>query len=59
MRIRLFIFSTGVKKAKDIEHLYNYLRTRKIAFERCIMLHCVTQYPAPSEAYDLWLLKNA
>ena len=58
---RSIYFSCGVKKIQDIEHLFDYLRLKNMlpsAEIDYILLHCLTQYPAPESEYNLWTLKR-
>lgn len=48
------ILSTGVSLLVDIEKALYY--TKKAP--ECILLHCITQYPAPTEEYNLSLIEN-
>lgn len=46
-------FSSGVSKSADIEHLFNYFKQVNFDLSCLIHFHCVTQYPAPVESYNL------
>lgn len=48
------ILSTGVSVLADIEKALFYTKNAP----ECILLHCITQYPAPVEEYNLNLIEN-
>ncbi len=47
------IISTGVSRLCDIERALDVL-----GYERSVILHCITSYPAPVDEYNLLLLKS-
>ncbi len=49
------ILSSGVSLLKDIEKALSFFEHRK---HSVTLLHCVTNYPAPPEDYNLSVLKN-
>ncbi len=47
------VVSSGVSKLGDIERAFEIL-----GYDKSVLLHCVTSYPAPEEEYNLRIISN-
>lgn len=53
------VLSTGVSKLSDIETALECFEHSKIKSDgKLTLLHCITQYPAPEEEYNLCVIQN-
>jgi len=50
------LLSTGVTELSDLQAVRNFLKTFPGLENHFTFLHCITQYPAPEEEYNLLLL---
>ncbi|MGP1586960.1 MAG: N-acetylneuraminate synthase family protein [Treponemataceae bacterium] len=52
------VLSSGVSKISDIEKALSIFKQEKNPINSPILLHCITQYPAPEEEYNVRLITN-